>query len=41
MTFDLAKAQVSAANGVPPPSNFGLNQAQSTLRPILDGQTGA
>jgi hypothetical protein len=24
MTFELAKAQVSAASGVPPPSNFGL-----------------
>jgi hypothetical protein len=25
MTFELAKAQVSAASGVPPSSNFGLN----------------
>jgi hypothetical protein len=26
MTFELAKTQVSAASGVPPPSNFGLGQ---------------
>ena len=40
MTFELAKAQVSAASGVPPPSNFGLKARidsvarQRTQRPV-------
>jgi hypothetical protein len=32
MTLELAKAQVSAASSVPPPSNFGLALAPGSSR---------
>jgi hypothetical protein len=42
MTFELAKAQVSAAIGVPPPSNFGLAASFAVAALIREvGLTGA
>jgi hypothetical protein len=36
MTLEFAKTQVSAASGVPPPSNFGLAQRAELARLITE-----